>query len=358
MAGQTARVSLRAHLRESVRWSAAETGSAAMLGAGLSIAGPLLFAALQGDLRHGFVAARGGLLIGGIDAGRSWRDQAQDLARVLAPAMVATAATALVTGHGWHTDAIVIGLAGVAALVGGLSRDLARATMQFTLFLIIATGVAETSPVDTPLALLMLAGMTWAVVVNLVVGTVFRLVRRDDPVADAETTPEPSWSQRIVRWRRTLATRAGWQFALRLVFCLSAASVLRWIFPNDHLHWVMMTVALLLERSIDAFPVKTTQRALGTALGVIIAAVFLESTLSAAAVVIAVAMLGALRPLLRLRNYLLYSAVMTPLVMVVMDAGQPVAAGLLADRLLATVLGAALVIGANALVGRWMLRAP
>ena len=61
-------------------------------------------------------------------------------------------------------------------------------------------------------------------------------------------------------------------------------------------------------------------------------------------------MLAAARPLLRARNYLAYTAVMTPLIIVLLDAGRPLGVGILINRLVATLIGAGLVIGAN-----WMI---
>ena len=44
---------------------------------------------------------------------------------------------------------------------------------------------------------------------------------------------------------------------------------------------------------------------------------------SAAVLVASMGLLATVRPLLRARNYLLYSAIMTPLVVLIMDAGRP-----------------------------------
>ena len=57
--------------------------------------------------------------------------------------------------------------------------------------------------------------------------------------------------------------------------------------------------------------------------------------------------------MLRVRNYLAYSAVMTPLIILIIDAGRAPDIGLLLDRLVATLIGAALVVGANLLLMRF-----
>src|SRR5262249_21177753 len=154
-------------------------------------------------------------------------------------------------------------------------------------------------------------------------------------------------AQKLARWRRSLRRLSGWQYALRLALCLAVASALRWLWPDHHLHWIALTVALLIERQIDAFPVRTTQRALGTIVGVLASGLLLSVKPPVWALVSGIAVLASMRPFLRVRNYLAYSAVMTPLIITILDAGKPLDAGVLIDRLIATLIGGSLVIGAN-----------
>lgn len=90
--------------------------------------------------------------------------------------------------------------------------------------------------------------------------------------------------------------------------------------------------------------VKTTQRTLGTAVGVLLAGLGLRVPLPATALVALIGLLAGARSHFKQRNYLAYSVVMTPLVVLVIDAGHPPEWSLLADRLLATVIGGALVM--------------
>lgn len=57
--------------------------------------------------------------------------------------------------------------------------------------------------------------------------------------------------------------------------------------------------------------------------------------------------LAGLAPWLRARSYLAYTAGMTPLVILLLNAGRPIAADVLVERVVATLLGAGLVIAAN-----------
>jgi uncharacterized membrane protein YgaE (UPF0421/DUF939 family) len=98
-------------------------------------------------------------------------------------------------------------------------------------------------------------------------------------------------------------------------------------------------------------PVKTTQRAFGTAIGVIVAYSFVAFDVSAWGVACAIGLLAGLRTLLRARNYLAYAVTMTPLIILIMDTGRPLGTGVLIDRLVATLVGASLVVSVNAVFG-------
>jgi fusaric acid resistance family protein len=63
-----------------------------------------------------------------------------------------------------------------------------------------------------------------------------------------------------------------------------------------------------------------------------------------------VGLVGVGRPLLRARNYLLYSLVMTPLILLMLDAGRAPDLGVLFDRVLATLIGSGLVLSAGMVV--------
>lgn len=57
-------------------------------------------------------------------------------------------------------------------------------------------------------------------------------------------------------------------------------------------------------------------------------------------------------PLARARNYLLYAVVSTPLILLVLDIGKPIASALLTDRLIATLAGGLTVMTLNVLFDR------
>ena len=343
----------RKHLLEACRWSAGgEVEAAEIAAAALGMATPVLLAAVRGsgDLAPGLAAAMGSLAAGRFRA-RLGRE-----AEALAPAVLAALLAVICAGHGWLTQAALVLLAGIAATVGGFSRAMAVATTRFVLFLMIVGTVATPTQAfaakeATGLLILITGGALWTSALGLALGAAVRWKRRID-ACRPQSRPVPTARQKYARWRRSLTSFAGWSYVVRLVSCTAVAMAIDAGWPGHHFHWIALTVAILTQRQVEPVPVRTTQRALGTAIGVAMAAFILRPGLTSWALAAVVGVLAGARRLLRVRNYLAYSAVMTLLIILIIDAGRAPDGGLLRDRLLATLIGAALVVGANLLVGR------
>jgi len=339
---------VRAHLAEVLRWSAqSELELVEALAAGLGMAIPLLVAAATGQVALGLAAAFGSLLASGVGAGASAKAQVRELAATLFVAALAAVAAALAAGRGWLTDAILVALAMLTAVFGGFSRPLAIASIRFVLFLIIVVNAADAMPQRGGFLLLVAAGALWTALLTLLLGAAWRRSGRVGAASAQVTSSTATTAQKLARWRRSLRQLGGWQYTLRLGICLGIAGVLRSLWPEHHFYWIALTVALLTQRQVEALPVRTTQRALGTALGVLIAGLFLVFQPPLWGLVACIGLLAGARPLLRSRNYLAYSAAMAPLVMLLLDGSGPLHPGLLLDRLVATLIGVALVLAAN-----------
>jgi len=343
-------VTAKSHLADAFRWST-ETGPdwVEILAAAIGMAVPILLGVAMGELALGFGMAVGSLLVGGVGANRDWRTQGRAVLAALVPAAAASVIAISVAGHGWMSDAAVALFAGAAGLLAAMGRPVAPVAIRFILLLVITITVAENIPDRAGILFLIAAGALWTAAVSLLLGALARArCRHHDPPGEAAPPPMTS-RQRLTRWRRALTRLAGWQYALRLMLCLGVAGLLRWFWPDHHLHWIALTVALLAEWQIEAFPVRTTQRALGAAAGVLATGLLLVYAPPAWALVAVMGLLAGLRPLLRARNYLAYTAAMTPLIILLLDGGRPPGLGVLIDRLVATLIGAALVIAANLL---------
>lgn len=309
----------------------------------LTIAGPMVAGIAAGDIGPGASAAIGGFMMGGLGSPTRAREHRREIALVFAIVVAAIVAAALIAGER-HEPLVLVILAGGAALFGGVSRFAAIVAMRFVLFLVLTSFVMIDSGHAASTGIMVALGAAWAGVVNVAISA----------LAPHRPAPPPAQShprgQRLKRWRASLKRLAGWQFALRLVACLAAAGAIRAHWPEHHFHWIAITVALLTERSLERFPVRVTQRAVGTLVGVIAAGLvyWLNPPQWALAAVIAV--LAAARAPLRTANYLAYTVVQTPLVLLILDAGQRQGFELLGDRLVATLIGAALVLAANELL--------
>lgn len=341
----------RAHFAEALRWSPHTPRSGWQgVAAGLGMAVPLAvgFAIDQADA--GFAAAVGGLMMGAVPTERTLARQLRDLALAVAPAAAAIAITMAIPGPGAIERILIVALCAIAALVGGVGRSMAVATYRFVLFLLIAVSVAGNVSHRIELLAPIAAGIAWGTLANVVFGSIARALHPVEVAQPEAAQPAPTLARRIAHWRKTLHHLSGWQYALRLTSCLAVAQLLDASWPEHRLHWIALTVALVMERSVEAVPVRGTQRAAGTVLGVLIAGAAFGVALPPWVLVAVVGVLAAARAILRNRNYLAYTVVTTPLIVAILDAGKPPGVELLVERLLATLAGAALVIAANAAI--------
>lgn len=342
-----------AHLASALRWSTeTKPDRMAILGSAIGMAGPVLLAGALGDLTSGLAASLGGLMVGGIAVRSSWWSQVGETWAAAGPAIAAALAATLIAGHDWLTAVLLVSLAGMAAVAGGYSRPTALAAARFVPYSIITSSVVQTTPTRFGLVVLILAGIGWTALVGLLLAAVAR-ARRGLSIARAGGPgPQPTAAQRIARWRRTLSHLSGWQYALRLSVSISVAAALNLLWPDHHLYWAALTASLLLERRIEAFPVRVTQRIVGTVLGILVAGSLLAFEPPYWGLAAGIGVLAGARTLLKTHNYLAYSVVMTQLIVVLMEAGRPLGVGALTDRVVATVIGATLVIGTNLMFGK------
>lgn len=337
---------MKRHMAEAFHWSGERIDVPAMLAAALGMAGPILTGATFGDLAPGLAAALGALLASGARTDQNAREQARSLTHMLAVVAIAATVAVLIAGRGGWTDAAIAGSAGCAAIVGGYSYPLAVATGRFIPFLVISLSLAENGGHRIALLVLLMLGALWTSFTAFTLGIAFRTAGwHEGPAPDQRRAA--TVAQKLRRWTASLETLAGWQFALRLVPSLAVAGVVRTLWPDHHFLWIALTIALLCQRQLELLPAKTVQRALGAAIGVAATGVLLERNLPAWGLALSVAVLAGLGPWLRMQNYLAYTASMTPLVILLLSAGGPIETGTLADRLVATLIAAALVVAAN-----------
>jgi uncharacterized membrane protein YccC len=111
---------------------------------------------------------------------------------------------------------------------------------------------------------------------------------------------------------------------------------------------------IVVQRDFQKALPRALHRAAGTALGVLLISLFLLGTPPLWVTIMLIALLAAARPILRDANYTAYAAVMTPLVILLLDFGQQTSWARIADRLIATAAGCALALTLGYLI--WIKR--
>jgi hypothetical protein len=348
-------------LRQALHWApAAPAERRNLVVAALGMMVPVLAGLASGRLETGFTIGLGAMLLSdsptpraGDAAGAADTERASPLSAI-APAALAVTVATLICGGEW-THPVLILLAGAAAAVSGYSRPVGVAAIRFIIYLVLSVTVLQSAGDHRSAAALIFGlGAVWNMIVRLLL---VRPGRRPDPTETAARGRQPTPAQRRTYWRRSLRSLGGWQFPLRLVAGLSAASLLQQLWPSHHFGWIVLTVALLTQRPIEHLPVKTIQRALGTALGVSLTWVIVTGISSPILLALLICLLAVAASVARARNYLAYAAISTPVILLVLDFGKPVQPSLLTDRLIATALAAAIVMSANLILDAVLKRA-
>jgi len=327
----------------------------AMAVTALGMGVPILIGVLIGHPPIGLAAALGAMWVGNAPRGANLAEHMRMVRDIVLAAIGAAIAAAAIAQHGLWSDAGLVLTAGAAALIGGFSRPAAVASQRFIVFVTIALGIATHAHDRVALAILIAEGALWAALCALAIGVATRR-RGIGKAAPAEPRSKATVAQLYRRWRRTLATTAGWTYPARLVACLGCALAIREAAPEHHYSWVAVAVALLTQRQGDGLVVKVAQRALGVAAGVVATEAIAARPLPGWALVVIIAALAAASPWLRKRSYVAYTAATTPLIMLLTSGGETIGQGLLVDRLMATLIAAALVIAAFLAASRLMPR--
>lgn len=341
------------HLREVLRWGQDDPLDWGLMAAGgFGMLVPLWLAAANGHLELGLGGAVGSLLMGNSSNGRTREELARNEIKIFATLCLAAVCVALIVGHGFISDLAVVGAVAVAAVIGGYSNRLSMATSRFIVYLCIMLSAGSGHESGLIVFVLMIVSAAWTSFLIVAFGAITRAIRPPSHLSPATNSRPATPAELRTRWFASLRTLRGWQFAIRITVCLLVSVAIATIWPTHRYFWVAITVALICQRPLETWPVRTTQRAIGTLIGVGAAYILLATPPPVAIMIAALGIICALRLAVRSRNYLVFSALMTPVIMMILDAGRPVEINLLVDRIAATLMAAALVILVNALMVR------
>lgn len=334
---------------ELFKWSPSESGAAEALVGAAGLAVPVALGIAMNRPALGLVASIGSLALGGsTETVRSVRAAFVELGVLLLTALAAALTAALLAPLQTLAPFLWTMLALLAAVAGGYSRQAAVATTRYTVLMVIITSSLSAAAAPFSVLPLILGTTLWTGLLHLGV----RLGRLQGRHAGANglAPPPATAAQKWRRWRRLIKEWAGWRYPARLALGLLGAAVIQDLWPDHRYSWVALTVVLLTQRPAEGSLLRALQRTIGTAVGVLCASLLLFLHLPLGIVGACMAVLAALRLLTRDRNYLLYSAVMAPLVLLILDAAHSFSTALLIDRLAATVIGVVLVIAVERLL--------
>jgi hypothetical protein len=334
------------HVAGAFRWSTEKEVTAIEIAvSALAMSVPALLAARGHHTGLGLI---GGMAMSGTVAHGKLRSQTASACIALLTLALAAGLACVIGRLGAMGQMAMLALAAAAGVIGGYDRTMVVASIRFVVYLVLIGGIVATTTVQPLLIFaVVMSGALFALILHIAMSAVVHRIRKD---TDQAETPErvATARQKFNRLKRSLKELAGWQYPIRLVTCLGVVALGHWAFPRYDLHWAAITLVLLVERRPERMPLKTTQRVIGVLFGVCCAGLLSFLALPSWADVLTVAILGGARPFLRARNYLAYSIVMTPLMMMALGTADHVMpTSVLWDRLFSTLFAAALVLLVN-----------
>jgi uncharacterized membrane protein YccC len=132
-------------------------------------------------------------------------------------------------------------------------------------------------------------------------------------------------------------------FTLRLMACMGVAGLVSEVLPLQRSYWVPLTVAIVFKPDYGSVFARALQRGIGTMVGAVVGAILLV-LVHGTWLLIPFAVLAALLPFGRSRNYGLLATFLTPLVVVLIDLLSPAGWRLAEDRLIDTLIGCLIVL--------------
>jgi hypothetical protein len=305
----------------------------------LGFAVPILLGILSNSSKIGIIAAMGGFAVSGEGIGKTIRKQISGSIYTIIAGSLAVPAGLLIAKQGEWSVFILPLTAAIAGLLGSISRPMAKASTQFIVFAVIASNFKGAGVHILGVTALFLMGSIWTVVICLALRGLFIGIGFEKPVTVDASDKHYTAKQLFRRWRQKLMQLSGWNYPIKLALCLLAAEIFWWKWPNYYGYWVVLTVAILVQRDHKKVLKKTFQRFLGTFLGVIAASFILIWSPSVWYGLVMISLLALIRPILKEGNYTAYVISLVPLIIFLIAQQQAPTSMILIDRLLATVTG-------------------
>ncbi|GAA3907391.1 FUSC family protein [Streptomyces gulbargensis] len=157
-----------------------------------------------------------------------------------------------------------------------------------------------------------------------------------------------------VRVRRTaravLFSGASWRYGLRLALCIGLAQALVSLIPVPRSYWVALTVTFVMKPDFGSVFSRAVLRALGTALGLVLAALVLSEVPRGWWDIPVMMLLAALIPAFSAKGYVFQTAAITPVILLLSDLLNHQGFGLVLPRLYDSLIGCAIALVAGYLL--------
>ncbi|WEO96340.1 FUSC family protein [Streptomyces sp. FXJ1.172] len=150
--------------------------------------------------------------------------------------------------------------------------------------------------------------------------------------------------------RNVMLSANSWRYGLRLAVCIGMAQALVSLIPVPRSYWVALTITFVLKPDFGSVFSRALLRALGTVVGLVIAAVVLAEVPLGWWDVPAMLVLAPLIPALTPRGYGYQTAAITPVILLLSDILNHQGTALLLPRLTDSLLGCAIALTAGYLL--------
>lgn len=150
--------------------------------------------------------------------------------------------------------------------------------------------------------------------------------------------------------RDMMFSRASWRYGIRLAVCIGLAQVLVSVIPIERSYWVALTVTFVLKPDFGSVFSRAVLRALGTAVGLVLAAAVLAEVPRGWWDVPVMAVLAALIPAFSAKGYAFQTAAITPVILLLSDLLNHQGFDLIRPRLLDSLIGCAITLVAGYLL--------
>lgn len=150
--------------------------------------------------------------------------------------------------------------------------------------------------------------------------------------------------------RNVLVSEESWRYGLRLALCIGIAQAFVSLVPVTRSYWVALTVTFVLKPDFGSVFSRAVLRALGTAAGLLVAAVVLAAVPRGWADVPVMMVLAALIPAFSAKGYAFRTAAITPVILMLSDVLNHQGFDLMLPRLVDSLIGCAIALVAGYLL--------